>query len=46
MWGNFLSGLDDMFDYGKVKKQVEDYNKKVIKFWKDFYKDLSGKFED
>ena len=46
MWNNLMSSLDDMFDYAKVKKQVESYNKKVVKFWNDFFKDLTGKFED
>ena len=32
MWNNWMSSLDDMFDYAKVKKQVESYNKKVVKF--------------
>jgi len=40
MWGKW--GLEDfdLLNYNKVKKNVVDFNEKVINFWKDFYNDL------
>lgn len=45
MFDNWMKSVEDLFDYGKIKKQVEDNNKRVIKFWKDWYQDLISKFE-
>jgi len=40
MFGNFFEDWKDPFDYETVKKNAVTFNKKVIKFWSDFYKDI------
>lgn len=34
-WENF-----DPLNYKKVKQNINNYNQKVIEFWKDFYNDV------
>jgi hypothetical protein len=41
MWGNWLNNFDP-FDYEQVKKSANDYNKKIVKFWKDAFADVSN----
>ena len=40
MFGNFFEDWKDPFDYQTVKKNVLSFNKKVTKFWSDFFKDV------
>lgn len=39
MWDNYLKNFD-VFDYSSVKKNANEFNKKVIKFWNDFFEDV------
>ena len=36
----FKSWEEDMWSYKKVKQNINNYNQKVINFWKDFYNDV------
>ena len=36
----FKSWEEDMWSYKKVKQNINNYNQKVIGFWKDFYNDI------
>ena len=40
MWDNYLKSLEDMWSYKSFKKTINNYNQKVISFWKDFYNDV------
>lgn len=39
MWNPNLFDLD-ILNYEKIKKNIQNYNDKVMAFWKDFYNDV------
>jgi len=39
MWDNYFKSLEDMWTYKSLKKNINNFNQKVINFWKDFYND-------
>ena len=40
MFGNFFEDWKDPFDYKTIKNNMLSFNKKVTKFWSDFFKDV------
>jgi hypothetical protein len=40
MFDNWLKSWEDMYSYKTFKKTINNYNQKVINFWKDFYNDV------
>lgn len=46
MWDNWFKNVDDLYTYKYWKEEVKKYNKRVVKFWKDFYADVFNKKDD
>lgn len=41
MFDNWFKSWDeDMWSYKKIKQNINNFNQKVINFWKDFYNDV------
>jgi hypothetical protein len=40
MFDNWLKSWEDMYSYKTFKQTINNYNQKVINFWKDFYNDV------
>ena len=40
MWDNWIKGVEDIFSYQNFKKEVQKWNKIVVKFWNDAYNDF------
>ena len=40
MWDTNMFKDFDPLNYNAVKKNINNFNEKVINFWKDFYNDL------
>jgi hypothetical protein len=40
MWDTNMFKDFDPLNYNTVKKNINNFNQKVINFWKDFYNDL------
>ena len=41
MWDNYFKSLEDMLSYKSFKKTINNYNQKVINFWKDAIEDIT-----
>jgi len=39
MFNNWFEDFDPL-NYDKIKKNVVQFNEKVVNFWKDFYNDV------
>jgi hypothetical protein len=39
MFNNWMKDFDPL-NYETVKKNIQDFNDKVFKFWRDFYNDV------
>ena len=40
MFDNWFKSWEDMYSYKTFKQTINNYTKKVINFWKDFYNDV------
>ena len=40
MFDNWFKSWEDMYSYNTFKQTINNYNQKVINFWKDFYNDV------
>jgi hypothetical protein len=40
MFDNWFKSWEDMYSYKTFKQTINNYNQKVINFWKDFYNDV------
>ena len=40
MFDNWFKSWEDMYSYKTFKQTMNNYNQKVINFWKDFYNDV------
>ena len=40
MFDNWFKSWEDMYSYKTFKQTLNNYNQKVINFWKDFYNDV------
>lgn len=45
MFNNWWKDFDPL-NYEGVKKNVTEFNKKIIGFWTDFYKDVEKQFNE
>ena len=42
MWDNYFKSWEDMWSYKSFKKTINNYNQKIINFWKDAIEDITG----
>ena len=40
MFDNWFKSWEDMYSYKTFKQTINNYNQKIINFWKDFYNDV------
>jgi hypothetical protein len=40
MFDNWFKSWEDMYSYKTFKQTINNYNQKVINFWKDFSNDI------
>ena len=46
MWDNYFKSLEDMWSYKSWKASVLNWNKKVLKFVKDAFEDITSHIDD
>jgi len=45
MFDNWFKSWEDMYSYKSFKKNMNNFNQKVVDFWKDFYNDVFSKIK-
>lgn len=46
MFNDWFKAWGDPFSYDTWKKNVVEFNQKVINFWKDFYNDIQSNLKN